>query len=58
MPAAHTALNMEQLITHLRVALDDTLSALPNSEGGVLPVYEVGELLVKIHDILGNALSK
>ena len=31
--AAHAPLDTEQLIYHLRVALLDTLSSLPNSEG-------------------------
>ena len=30
--AAHATLDTEQLISHLRVALDDTVSSLPNSE--------------------------
>ena len=49
---------MEQLISHLRVALVDTISPLHNSEGGVIPMSEVCELLIKIHDILDNAVSK
>ena len=49
--AAHTTLDNEQLISHLRVALLDTLSSLPNSEGGVIPMSEVGELLLEVHDI-------
>ena len=56
--AAHATLNMEQLISHLRVALDDTISSPPNSEGGVIPVSGVHELLIKVHDILDNAVSK
>ena len=39
--AAHATLDAEQLISHLRVALLDTLSSLPNSEGGIIPVSEV-----------------
>ena len=56
--AAHTTLDTEQLISHLKVALVDTLSFLPNSEGGVLPVSRVCELLCKVHDIQNNAVSK
>ena len=56
--AAHATLYMEQLISHLRVALVDTVSSLLDSEGGVIPVSEVHELLIKIHDILDNAVSK
>ena len=36
--AVHATLDTEQLISHLRVALVDTLSSLPDSEGGVIPV--------------------
>ena len=56
--AAHFTLDTEQLISHLRVALLDTLSSLPNSEGGVISVSEVYELLLKVHDILDSAVSK
>ena len=43
--AAHATLDTEQLISYLRVALVDTL---PNSEGGIIPVSEVFELLLKV----------
>ena len=56
--AAHATLDTEQLISHLRVALLDTLSSLPDSEGGIIPVSEVCELLLKVHDILDSAVSK
>ena len=49
--AAHATLDTEQLISHLRVALLDTLSSLHISEGGIIPVSEVCELLLKVHDI-------
>ena len=49
---------MEQLISGLQVALVDTVSSLPEAEGGLIPVYEVLELLVRIHDILDKAVSK
>ena len=39
--AAHATLDTEQLISCLRVALVDTLSSLPNSEGGIITVSEV-----------------
>ena len=35
---AHATLEMEQLFSCLRAALVDTLSSLPNAEGGVIPV--------------------
>ena len=54
--AAHATLNTEQLISQIRVALVDTISSLPDSEGGVTPVSEVLELLVKVPDILDNAI--
>ena len=56
--AAHATLDTEQLISHLRVVLHDTLSSLPNSEGGIIPVSEVHELLLRVHDILDSAVSK
>ena len=56
--AAHASLDAEQLISHLRVALLDTLYSLPDSEGGIIPVSEVCELLLKVHDILDSAVFK
>ena len=56
--AAHATLDMEQLISHLWVALVDTLSSLPKAEGGVIPMSEVHELLLRIPDILDKAVSK
>ena len=56
--AAHASLHMERLISHLRVALVDTISSLPNFEGGLIPVSKVCKFLLKIHDILDNAVSK
>ena len=55
---AHAALDKEQLVSHVRVALVDTLFSLPSAEGGVIPVSEVCELLLKVHDILDKAVSK
>ena len=49
---------MQQLISCLRVALVDTILSLPISVGGVIPVSEVPELLIKVHNILDNAVSK
>ena len=54
----HATLDTKQLISCLRVALVDTTSSLPNSEGGVIPVSKVCEFLIKVHDILDNAVSK
>ena len=55
---SHATLDKNELIYHLRVALVDTISSLPDSEGGVILVLEVCELLFKVHDILDNAVSK
>ena len=41
-----------------RVALVDTISSLHDSQGEVISVSEVHELLTKIHDILENAVFK
>ena len=49
---------MEQLIFCLRVALIDTISSAPDSEGGAVPVSEVCELLIMVHDILDNVVCK
>ena len=56
--ASHTTPDSEQLIFCLRVALHNTLSSVPDSEGGIIPVSEVCELLLKVHKILDNAVSK
>ena len=55
---AHATLDTEQLISCLWVALVDILSSLPEAEGGVIPVSEVHELLLQIHNILDKAVSK
>ena len=56
--AAHATFDTEKLISHLRVALVDIVSSVPDSEGGVISVSKVHELLLKVHDILDNAVSK
>ena len=55
---AHATFDTEQLISHLQVALVDTLYSLPEAEGDVIPVSEVCELLLQIHGILDKAVSK
>ena len=55
---AHATLDTEQLISHLQVALVDTLSSLPKAEGDVIPVSEVCELLPQIHGILDKDVCK
>ena len=49
--ATHATLYTEQLISHLQVALVDTLSSLPKPEGDDIPVFEMHELLLWIHGI-------
>ena len=56
--AAYATLDMEHVICHLWVALVDTLSSLPEAEGDVIPVSEVHELLLMIHDILDRGVSE
>ena len=55
---AHATFDTEKLISHLQVALVDTLSSLLEAEGDVIPVSEVHELLLQIHGILDKAVSK
>ena len=55
---AHAILDTGQLISHLQVALVDTLFSLPEAEGDVIPVSEVLELFLQIHGILDKAVSK
>ena len=56
--APHAYLDTQQLISHTKVSLVDTISSLQDYEGRVISVLEVHELLTKIHDILDNAVSK
>ena len=56
--APHTTLEMEQLISHPRVALVDTISSLPLILREELYLCPKCELLIKVHDILDNAVSK
>ena len=56
--ATHAILDTEQLISHFRVALVDTLFSLPDSEGGVIPVSKVHELLLEVYAILDSVVSK
>ena len=55
---AHATLDTEQFSSHLWVALVDTLSSLPEAEGGVIPMSVVCELLHQIQDILDKTISK
>ena len=49
---------MEQLISNLKSFPCWYFSSLPDHEGSVIPVSEVCELLLQIHSILDNAVSK
>ena len=54
---AHATLDKEQIIHHIRTAVGDTIASLQGSDGGMIAVMEVHELLTKIHDILDNVVS-
>ena len=54
----HAPLDTEQLISHNRAAIVDTIASLQGMNGRVLPVSEIYEFLFKIYVILDNALSK
>ena len=56
--ALHTNLNAGQLISHTRTVLVDMTASLEGSDGKLIPVSEVLELLTKNHDIPDNAVSK
>ena len=56
--AAHATLDTEQLISCTRASLVDAIASLQGSDGRVISVLGVHELLTKIHDILGSAVSK
>ena len=55
---AHATFDTEQLISHTRTSHVDTIALLQGSDGGVIPVSEVHELLSKIHDVIDNSMSK
>ena len=56
--AAHAILDTEQHISHIRTPLVDTIASLQDSDGEVIPVQGVLQLLTKIHDIPENSVSK
>ena len=56
--APHDTVNAELFISHITVALVDTICILPHSEGGGISVSKVCELPIRIHDILDNTMSK
>ena len=55
---AHARLETEQLISHTQTVTIDTTTSLQGSDGEVIPVSEVLELLIKSQDILDRAVSK
>ena len=52
--AAHTTLETELLISYTRTVIIDTITSLHNSEGEVILVTEVHDILTKLHGILGE----
>ena len=56
--AASGTLDTEQLISHTRATLVDTIASVYGSDRGVISVSEVHELLTTIYDILDSATSK
>ena len=54
--ATYATLDTEQLSSHTRTALVDTIASLWGSASGVIAALEVHDLLTKIHDILDNAV--
>ena len=54
----HVLLWIQQLISHTRTVLVNTIASLQDSDFKVIPVSEVHELLTKINDILDNAIAK
>ena len=50
--------DIEQCNSHIKIALVDTTASLKGYNGEVIPVEEVHGLLTKIHDLMGNAVSK
>ena len=55
--AAHAILETEQLISHTRTAVIDTIYNVLR-KGEVIPISKIHELLTKVHDILDGAASK
>ena len=49
-------LQTEQLSSHTRAALVDTVASLQGSDGGLIAASKVHELLTKFHDILDSAV--
>ena len=49
---------MEQLISHIRIATADNIDSLGNSDQEFIPISEVLDLIIKIHNILYRAVSK
>ena len=55
---AHATLDTEQLLSHTRTALVDTVNFLQGSDDGLVAASKMYELLTNIYDILNNAVSK
>ena len=55
--AAYATLDTKKLISCTRTVLVDTTTSQQDSDGEVISVLEVHELLTIIHNILDNVLS-
>ena len=49
---------MEELTSHKRCAISDTVTSLQGSEREVIKIPEIHDLLGKIHDILDKEIPK
>ena len=50
--AAHDTLQVEQILSHTRTTIVDTITSLQDSGWEVIPVSEVHDILTQIHDNL------
>ena len=56
--ATHDTLDTEQFISHTRTVLVDTIACLQGSDGSLIAVSEMHELLTKTQYIIDSAVSK
>ena len=56
--AAQATLDTEQLISCTRSVLVDTIASLQGSDGGMIAVSKIHEVLANVHDILDNVVYK
>ena len=55
--SSHSTLEMEKLMSHMKIAIMDVITILWDSDEEVVPDSEIHDLLCKIHDILDKAVS-